>query len=834
MPTQEKSFDWPLFLIFLRRYQWLLASCTVCSLLAAILVSQTLLNLYTASATLFISPEKDLQEIIGEKTAVTPELQTQIVKLKHILSSPKFIELNIIQELHLRLQDVYIPPLRFTIVPTVRTHLNEAKNLIKRLAGRLGSAQTAEEQRRQLMTIIRQQLTLEQSKGMLLTIAYTGPDPAIAQKIVAAAVEQGRNYLQQQTSRATYDALGYINTEYREIEDELAELEHLLVEKQVEQFDKGSEAKIALIQQRQEAQDRLRQLQRDLDALSRQRQDLQSATDKRRALLLSAPEFVKKLETTQHPLIVALHQKEQELTRLQVVYTDEYPEVKRLQQEIVEHQQAITRLNADSDLREHMLLTDQLYNQYRDETAQLEAQLKTLNTEKTALLENIALYEERLKSMPEFQKTLIPIQREIDLKTRQLVELATQRDKIQRTRDLQNGLAQIDTLSSIDPFKTSLANEKVGGVVFLLGPLLGVALIALLTYCNTTVKRADDVQRELHLPVLAVIPQTRFYQERRNHLRRIQQADRRTTPGRPKHLSPPLPRLELPKSDAIAAQPATEVSAIQEIPCGDLLLKHTMIASRPSDDQWMTLPAISMPETQTAEEYQRLSFQVAAHFKKAPAGASLLILVTSALPGEGKTLTACNLAATLAREHRVLLLDLNFRHPSVHQLFGVPAEPGITTLNEQTITPQMFQLTTLPNLSILPAGKMTGALAGFLHSTRLTQFLDTLKHAAYFEYIIVDMPAVAPFPDVGMLAPNVDSILWVIRELHTKKASLHTALSQLAHLPILGVVLNRSVQQPTYAPVVTPVIEICDRKLAGTDAARPVGAPQYRLSDCPH
>src|SRR5262249_10201429 len=167
------------------------------------------------------------------------------------------------------------------------------------------------------------------------------------------------------------------------------------------------------------------------------------------------------------------------------------------------------------------------------------------------------------------------------------------------------------------------------------------------------------------------------------------------------------------------------------------------------------------------------------------------LLVTSACAGDGKSLTAVNLALTMAQdeEQRIVIADANLRSPQVHRLLGIPPAPGLSdvlsgsvTLEDALVTFEEQQLT------ILPAGSPTGRPAELLGTLVMRRVLDTLR--SKFDRVVIDAPAAVPLADVGILMPLVDSVALIVRAGVTPKPAIQSALDAVHRDKLLGVVLN--------------------------------------------
>jgi polysaccharide biosynthesis transport protein len=168
------------------------------------------------------------------------------------------------------------------------------------------------------------------------------------------------------------------------------------------------------------------------------------------------------------------------------------------------------------------------------------------------------------------------------------------------------------------------------------------------------------------------------------------------------------------------------------------------------------------------------------------------ILVTSAVPGDGKSMTASNLAITIAHAgSRVLLLDADLRKGLLHRNFDLSATPGLTEiLTQQTDPAQVIQPTSTPNLFLLPRGS-TSRNPGELFLNQKT--VSLLKHlATQYDYVIVDTAPVMAADDVSSLSPHVEGVVFVVRAACTSARVARAALDVLyqREVEVLGLVFN--------------------------------------------
>ena len=202
------------------------------------------------------------------------------------------------------------------------------------------------------------------------------------------------------------------------------------------------------------------------------------------------------------------------------------------------------------------------------------------------------------------------------------------------------------------------------------------------------------------------------------------------------------------------------------------------------------LVAALAPTSLAAEQYRSLRTRL----KRAESGRALrTIAITSPNKGDGKSLTAANLALTMAQEfqQRVLLIDCDLRRPSVHRLFGLTEGPGLGDVLMSAAELDRA-LVALPeyHLTVLPAGLPPSRPAELLGSAAMRRILDTLR--SRFDRILIDVPPVAPLADLHILAPMVDGLLMIVRAGITPKPAIERALAGLDASKVLGLVLNES------------------------------------------
>jgi protein-tyrosine kinase len=170
--------------------------------------------------------------------------------------------------------------------------------------------------------------------------------------------------------------------------------------------------------------------------------------------------------------------------------------------------------------------------------------------------------------------------------------------------------------------------------------------------------------------------------------------------------------------------------------------------------------------------------------------------VTSAAPKDGKSLTAVNLALSLAREKNsvVVLLDLDMRNPSVCRTLGITPHSELRDFFEQRIdTPEeLFMSIGIDNLLIAGSVTATQNSAELLASTRLEELFTYIVSATTNPLILIDLPPVLSPDDALVVAPRIDALVLVASEGITPRDDLQRAAELLSGFQIAGLVLNRS------------------------------------------
>lgn len=206
------------------------------------------------------------------------------------------------------------------------------------------------------------------------------------------------------------------------------------------------------------------------------------------------------------------------------------------------------------------------------------------------------------------------------------------------------------------------------------------------------------------------------------------------------------------------------------------------------------------PQSQMAESYRALRTSLLLTSLGAP---PKIILITSALPREGKTTTSVNTAIVLAQKGtRVLLIDADLRRPSIHKALGMGPRAGLSNVLTGGATSQQATVRSpiLPNLFILPAGTPPPNPAELMASQQMFDLLAELREQ--YDHIVIDTPPTLSVTDAVVLSTRSDAVVLVIRSSQTTKPALRRTRDILTQVNarVAGVLLNAvNLNSPDYS-----------------------------------
>jgi exopolysaccharide/PEP-CTERM locus tyrosine autokinase len=203
------------------------------------------------------------------------------------------------------------------------------------------------------------------------------------------------------------------------------------------------------------------------------------------------------------------------------------------------------------------------------------------------------------------------------------------------------------------------------------------------------------------------------------------------------------------------------------------------------------LVTLTEPDSPISEEYRKLKTMIARLTKRDTF--RNMLMVTSSVSGEGKSITCLNLAVIMAQEynHTVLLIDADLRRPSLHDYLGIPQHAGLSDcLTGAADLKDAIVKTGIPKLSLLTSGGRTANPVELLSSSRMRELLREIKGRYRDRYIIIDTPPLLPYAETHALTALVDGVVFVVKEGSTSLKSVRDSLDIMKESALLGIVYN--------------------------------------------
>jgi capsular exopolysaccharide synthesis family protein len=324
-------------------------------------------------------------------------------------------------------------------------------------------------------------------------------------------------------------------------------------------------------------------------------------------------------------------------------------------------------------------------------------------------------------------------------------------------------------------------------------------------------KRDADTYRALYEGILQKLKEAGVAAGLKSNNFRI--VDRATPPGGP--IEPNIPRnlmfaavLGLASGIGLAfllegldntvrtteqAQMLSGLASLGMIPLGTKAVREGSYPKRltiASSKEAVELVTLSRPQSQMSESYRALRTSLLLSNLGAP---PKVIMITSALPQEGKTTTSMNSAVVLAQKGvRVLLIDADLRRPSIHKNLGMGPHTGLSNVltGSATLEEAITHTSILPNLDVLTAGTPPPNPAELLASTNMRDLLAQLREQ--YDHIVIDTPPSLSVTDAVVLSPRADAVVLVIRSSQTTKQALRRSRDILTQVnaKVVGVLLN--------------------------------------------
>lgn len=243
--------------------------------------------------------------------------------------------------------------------------------------------------------------------------------------------------------------------------------------------------------------------------------------------------------------------------------------------------------------------------------------------------------------------------------------------------------------------------------------------------------------------------------------------------------------------ESISALPMLAVIPVRNELKATVAYRATALRKAPSQDgaPETALVAYYEPQSEIAEAYRALRTSI---LLSSAGGPPQSIVVTSALPQDGKTMTSINIAIVMAQQaKRVLLVDADLRRPSIHRAFQVRPQVGLSNILSGGANVSAATLTTRQrNLFILPSGSIPPQPSELLSAPLMQDLLRRWREE--YDHIIIDSPPVLSVTDAVLMSVKADAVILVVRSGQTMTDAVRRARDLLTHVNanLLGVVLN--------------------------------------------
>lgn len=461
-------------------------------------------------------------------------------------------------------------------------------------------------------------------------------------------------------------------------------------------------------------------------------------------LALAAEQFPESLNQPSDDMVnglfTELNKLLQEKLSLSAIYQPSWPRLLELEEELAEtkglimeaQKQKSSGIPGGSDIWTKR-------KEIRSQQIELRFQMTSLEIREAAIRKEREELTPRLPELANLKLDAERLKREVDSIEARLNEASDKEMEIRA--DIERGPGSVERQGAI---AAALPILPPGGrqkwVNFAIGGLIGFVVIfgfaMMMEYNDTSIRSIEDVNEYIGLEVIGTIPRMRFGRPRGGRRRR-----------------------------------ATYVSTVDEEQIDSCIVtQHD-------------------PKSPISEAYRtlRTNFQFATIKDKART-----VMVTSAVPGEGKTTTAVNLAVTMAdRGMRVLIVDTDLRRPNVHRVLRMERGPGLADVLREGLEPKsVIRPTRIENLWIISSGRVPPNPSELIGSDHMAQLMAQLGDE--FDLVICDAPSVLVVTDPVLLATHVDTCMMVVSTNNARRETVIRAKKLLttAQVAVAGVVVN--------------------------------------------
>ncbi len=570
--------------------------------------------------------------------------------------------------------------------------------------------------------------------SQVFEVSFHDDDPVKAQRVLQALQKVYQNYNTEQQKERLNRGLAFMNTRLPEIKKEVSQ-----ADKNLEQFRKkhnlvDPEAQNKILLQS------LAEIQQQLQTTRAQLQDVNARYDSLQKEIASSSQQNAQIssrlnQSSRYQILLDEIQKtELALAKERLRYTDDYPSVEKLKQQ---RQNQLTLLrqevkNITSGSKDEKLLKADIVGvepKLLDELILLQTNVLGLTANEKSLVQSEQQLRSELSKYPNLTAEYNRLRQKVETSHQTLEQL------LQSQQSLGMKISQEGYNWQIleEPaFGTYVGNKKLlflmgGGVI---GPVLGILLALILSKFNDTIYSVTDLKKLTNLRVLGSVPKLR-------------------SPHSKKRL------LNLSRNHQYSLAPVmVETSA--KLPVHeslDMIYQNIKISKYPFP------------------------------FKS--------LMLTSALPGEGKTTLILGLVASATRMHRrVLVIDANLQNPNLHKVLGLSNDWGLSLLlvDETNTNFQDYIQPIHPFIDILTAGPVPEDKVKLLSSQRMKELIELFEEN--YDLVLIDAPSILATVDARIIASFCNAIVMVERMGKVKQTQLIQAIEILSKLNLIGIIAN--------------------------------------------
>jgi len=506
-------------------------------------------------------------------------------------------------------------------------------------------------------------------------------------------------------------------------------------------------------------------------------------------------------------LSVRLRELERQLITLTAEYKSTYPDIIQLKQEIAQVKAQLAERNGaveretkeEGDLpkahpeKKHaanIAPMDPYLYELKRERDENEVGLVGMKEQQRRLIDQTREYQGRVERAPERDQDLVVLQRDYENTKKNYATLLDKQLNARVSENLEKR-QKAEKFRVLDPANLPTKPEspdtmKLMLAGLLLGCGLGYGAAFGLEFMAGVIRRPEEAERLFGLPVLAAISHFELA---------VENEPTKALPGS----STTSPSGALPKGSMPALSPALSEdpqSGLRRKGVGQLWKKDSNLRRyRPkngaaSDSIMLELNMVAKwrPLSMVAEQFRVAATRLVLSSANQK---STVIVVTSALKGEGKSTTASNLAYVLAQDlgKQTLLVDCDFKRPMLHAYTGVPLKPGLVeAIYGDAPLEACLHRSGDVSLWVLPSGRRDHRLVDLTKIPQIMGILTELR--ARFEFIILDAPPILPLADMNLLASMAEMLVLVVRAGVTHHELVQKSLKALKPLSRAGVILT--------------------------------------------